>query len=441
MIENIDEKYPVTSGQTVIKKRGETYAVKDVRTGIHGEANEDLQELLLLCDGTRTVKEISEEISKGYEESQKEVEKKVKKSIEFLEDLHFLHFADQPGYAPLIIRDTDLEWPLDAAYLEITNKCNLKCTHCYKTAGAPLPEELSTKEWFSIIDELEDLGILTVAVTGGEPFMRADLFDILEYLAAHAISVNLFTNGTLITTECIEALKELNPEKVVVSIDGATRKTHERIRGRNTFDKTVESIANLVKNGLHVRSNTLIYTENIKELELLIKMLLDVGVREMIFDRFMEAGRGVENTELIPPLEVGKVVSDICSTFEKEAPQKIELKYTEDIGEQKTPYSFCGIGTSMMTVKADGDVVLCPVLSDPEFTAGNIKDAPLRELWESTIFQPFRECSLDDMVCHTCPHSTECRGGCKARVFQHYKTFCMPDPWMCAARGQKWPEK
>lgn len=439
----IDENmYPVTSGYVLIKKRGEASFVKDVKKGIEGKANDDLRELLLLCDGTKSATEIAEEVSKNYKESQKKVKKKVMKSIEFLEDLNFLDLIDHPVYTPLIVRDTHLEWPLDVAYVEVTNTCNLHCIHCYKTAGAPLSNELDTQEWYSIIDELKELGIITVAVTGGEPFMREDIFDMLEYITQNAIGVTIFTNGTLLTPDIIKNLKEINLEKVVISIDGATKETHERIRGKNTFDKTVETIAILIENGFKVRTNTVIYTENTTELEKLVDTLLGLGVHEMIFDRFMDTGRGEEHADLIPPLEIGKPISEQLKKFEKEAPQHFELKYTADIGEPGLHYSFCGIGTSMITVKANGDVVLCPVLSDPEFTAGNVKDTPLKELWlKSEIFRAFRECALDDTVCATCPHISECRGGCKARALQYYKTVCMPDPWMCATRGQQWPEK
>ncbi|MBU7026535.1 MAG: radical SAM protein, partial [Theionarchaea archaeon] len=198
----IDETlYPVTSGYVVIKKRGESSFIKDVKKGIGGKANDDLRELLLLCDGTKSAKEIAEEVSKTYKESEKDVKKKVMKSIEFLEDLHLLELADNPGYQPLRVRDTNLEWPLDVAYLEVTNACNLTCIHCYKKGGNPLSNELDSEEWMSIIDELKELGILTVAVTGGEPFTREDIFDIVEYIARNAISVNILTNGTLITPD------------------------------------------------------------------------------------------------------------------------------------------------------------------------------------------------------------------------------------------------
>jgi len=439
----IDETlYPVTSGYVVIKRRGESSFVKDVKKGIGGKANDDLRELLLLCDGTKSAKEIAEEVSKTYKEPEKDVKKKVMKSIGFLEDLHLLELADNPGYQPLHVRDTNLEWPLDVAYLEVTNTCNLACIHCYKKGGNPLSNELDTEEWISIIDELKELGILTVAVTGGEPFTREDIFDIVEYIARNAISVNILTNGTLITPDCIEKLKEINPEKIIVSIDGATKETHERIRGEGTFDKTVESIALLTENGFKVRTNTVIYTGNVTEVEQLVRMLLGLGVQEMIFDRFMDTGRGGEYADLIPSFEIAKTISEQLSAFEKEAPQNLELKYTADIEELDLHYSFCGIGTSMVTIKANGDVVLCPVLSGPEFTAGNVKDTSLKELWlNSNIFQPFRECTLDDTVCKNCLYKSDCRGGCKARVFQYYNKVCMPDPWMCATRGQKWPVK
>jgi len=434
--------YPVTSGHVVIKKREKAHFVKDVRKGIEGKANDDLRELLLLCDGTRTVKEILEELSQDYEEPEKEVKKKMMKSIEFLEDLHFLDLKDQPGYVPLIVRDCEMEWPLDVAYLEVTNKCNLRCIHCYKTAGDPLSEELSTEEWCSAIDKLKELGILTIAVTGGEPFMRDDIFSILEYITRNAISVNVFTNGTLITEDNIKKLREIYPERVTISIDGATKETHERIRGKNTFEKTMESIALLTENGLKVRSNTVVYTGNVHELEQLIRLLLGLNVHEIILDRFMDEGRGKDQEHLIPPLEMGKRVAEHCSAFEKETPQDIVLKFTPDVERSDLPFSFCGVGTSMVTIRANGDVVLCPVLSGPEFTAGNLKDTSLKDLWlKSDIYQSFRTCSLDDMACKTCPDKSECRGGCKARVFQYYGKVCMPDPWMYATRGQKWPDK
>jgi radical SAM protein with 4Fe4S-binding SPASM domain len=435
-----DSDYPITSGKVVIKKRGEKYVIKDTKTGTQGKANEDLRDLLLLCDGTRTVQEVAEKLSGNFEESFKEVKKKVVKSLEFLEDLHFLQIQETSGYAPLLIRDADLEWPLDLAYLEVTNSCNLRCIHCYKKAGESLNEEMSTQEWVSIIDELKELGVMTLAVTGGEPFMREDIFDILEYAASQCIGVNIFTNGTLITEEVVTALNRINPEKVMVSIDG-TREPHEKIRGKNTFDRTVKGIHLLTENGIKVRSNTVIYTENVNDLESVIQLLLDLGVQEMILDRLINTGRGKEFAHLIPPLEIGEVVAKKCKTFEEKAPQRFELKFTGDIVEGETPYSFCGIGTSMVTVKANGDVALCPVLGSPECTAGNVKDTSIRELWEkSEIFQPFRNCNLDDMVCKTCSHSGECRGGCKARAFQYYGKVCMPDPWMCAVRGQKWPD-
>ena len=439
-----DEEYPVTSGGVIIKKRGSHYVVKDVTTGTQGKANEDLKDLLSLCDGTRTVAGIAEELSQDYEESPKKVKKKVVKSLEFLRDLQFIGVVDNPVYTPVVIRETKTEWPLDIAYLEVTNACNLKCIHCYKTAGTPLPQELDTEDWFRIIDELKELGVMTLAFTGGEPFLREDISQILEYASQNVMGINIFTNGTLITEDVIKILRKVNPEKIMVSIDGATKETHERIRGQNTFDKTVESINILTKNKFRVRSNTVLYTENIDELESLIEMLLDKGVTEMIFDRFMDAGRGGEYTTLIPPLEIGETIAQKCSKFEKEASQKVELKFTGDagdVGDELTPYSYCGIGTSMVTIKANGDVVLCPVLSGEEFTAGNVKDASLQELWEnSPVFTPLRKCQLDDIMCAACSGKDECRGGCKARVFQYYSTFCMPDPWMCATKGQKYPD-
>lgn len=430
--------YPTTSGKLIAKKQGDHYLIKDIKTGAHGKGNEDMIQLLLLCDGTRTVEEITAELSRDFEDPIKKMRKKTVKSIEFLKDLKFLESKDEKGYNPLIVRGNDLEWPLDLAYLEVTNTCNLRCIHCYKVAGEPLEGELSTEEWFSAIDTLKELGVITVAFTGGEPLMREDFFDLVAY-AGRDMGVNVFTNGTLLTEDVVKRLEEVQVEKVMVSIDGATAGTHEKIRGKDTFERTMRGVSLLVKHGVHVRSNTLIYTENAPEIETLIRTLRDLGVKEMIFDRFMEVGRGRGMGALMPPLEVGETLSEVVRRFEG-TPDQFELTFTPDMGgrEEEKIYSFCGVGTSMVTIKANGDVVVCPVLSGPEHTAGNIREDSLRKVWlESEVFQPFRDCTLDDTVCGACPDKSECRGGCKARVFQHYQKVCMPDPWMCAVRGKK----
>ncbi|MBU7029456.1 MAG: radical SAM protein [Theionarchaea archaeon] len=435
-----EEEYPVTSGNVIIKKVRDFYRIIDVKTGTAGKANQDLRDLFVLCDGTRTVREILEELSKNYREPRPKVKEKVIKSIEFLEGLNFLSLNHTPQYTPLVIRESDMEWPLDIVYLEVTNTCNLDCIHCYKHAGPPLHNELSTDEWCSIIDHLKEIGVVELAVTGGEPLMRDDIFSILEHAARNAMWLKLFTNGTLINEETVQKLKEIGVEEIMVSIEGATKETHELIRGKDTFEKVIKSISLLIENGMKVRSNTVLYTENIPELENLVQLLLDLKVQDMILDPLMKWGRGEDKDNLIPPMEIGKKVAELLKKSEIEGKKIFELKFTSDIQNQDPNFSFCGIGTSMCAITANGNVCLCPALYGPEFTAGNVKDASVRELWlESKIFQPFRTCKTDDMQCKTCPSKLDCRGGCKARVLQYYGKVCMPDPWMCVTQGQKWP--
>lgn len=432
--------YPTTSGHVVIKKSGDFHIIKDVKKGIRGAANQDLRDLLILCDGTRTIKEILGELSRNYREPQKNVKKKMIKSIEFLEDLHFLELKDSPLHVPLIIRDTNMKWPLDIVYLEVTNTCNLNCIHCYKEAGSPFHDELSTQEWLAIIDQLKEMGVVELCITGGEPLTRDDIFSILKYGADNTLETKLFTNGILLDEESVHMLKDIGVGEIMVSIDGATKETHEMIRGKNTFDKTIAAISLLTEAGMRVRSNTTLHIHNVSELDALVSMLLDLKVQNMVFDSFMNSGRGKYHEDMIPPMDIGKIIRETFGKSKRKNPGTFELKFTSDIQNQDPSFSFCGIGTSMCTIKANGDVCLCPVLSDPEYTAGNIRCSPLRDMWlESDIFLPFRTCKVDDMQCRTCQAKFECRGGCKARVIQFYGKPCMPDPWMCVIRGQDWP--
>ena len=138
-------------------------------------------------------------------------------------------------------------------FWNITNKCNLACAHCYISAGAGSDgrEELSLEEAKAFIDDLADMKIPLLMFTGGEPLVRADLWELAEYAAARGLKTAMSTNGTLITKEIASKIKAVGIEYVGVSLDGAKAETHDAIRNQpGSFKKAVEALKNCVELGL-----------------------------------------------------------------------------------------------------------------------------------------------------------------------------------------------
>ena len=114
---------------------------------------------------------------------------------------------------------------------DFTHKCNLNCKHCYSNSGAVREEELTTKEALAVVDQLADAGVTALAFSGGEPLTRKDFFEVATHAADRGLYVSVATNGTLLTKENVQKLKQAKVNYVEVSIDGATAKTHDEFRG------------------------------------------------------------------------------------------------------------------------------------------------------------------------------------------------------------------
>ena len=133
--------------------------------------------------------------------------------------------------------------------LEITRKCNLRCIHCYLAAGHAGNSKLTMQEIKELLKSVKDLGGISVAIGGGEPLMRDDCIEIIEYAASQDLLISLGTNGTLIDEELAKVLSDL-PIKIQISLDGAHKTTHDRVRGEGSFDLTVKGIDNLINEGM-----------------------------------------------------------------------------------------------------------------------------------------------------------------------------------------------
>jgi len=156
---------------------------------------------------------------------------------------------------------------------DFTHKCNLSCKHCYSNSGAVNEEELTTQQALAAVDQIADAGVTALAFSGGEPLTRKDFFQVARYASDRGLYVSVASNGTLLSKENVQKLKEAKVNYIDVSIDGASAKTHDDFRGvPGTFDKAVAGLKNCVEADLCVCIATTVGKNNMAELPAIIDL-------------------------------------------------------------------------------------------------------------------------------------------------------------------------
>jgi AdoMet-dependent heme synthase len=330
-------------------------------------------------------------------------------------------------------RDFFFQWHL-------TERCNLRCTHCYQAGGRT--DELSTDEALGFIDEaattvadwseLYGLSFLPAFnITGGEPLLRPDLFILLEELKERKIDVHLLTNGTLVDKRSADRLRKAGIATVQVSVEGG-EPVHDGIRGRGSFRAALAGVKNLVDVGLEVTLNMTLSRHNAGSVGEMVALAENSGARRLGFSRLVPAGRGrtllaeglareevAELYQRIFSLETGKVK---LVTGDPVAAQ-LQLPTTGDCGE--TPQGGCAAGLFGITVAADGTVMPCRRLPLP---IGNIKRDSIRAIWASSeILTRLRSRERYQGKCRRCDRWALCRG-CRAIAYAHAGDFLGEDP-------------
>lgn len=317
----------------------------------------------------------------------------------------------------------------------LTERCNLKCRHCYQT-GRNI-QEMAFPEIKDAINEIADT--LTAwkdiygmdfsssfNITGGEPFLREDLFVILDEINSRGFETYLLTNGTLINKEKAGKLAELGIKGVQVSIEGP-EKIHDSIRGKNSFSSSVKGIRNLLEAGLTVTMNVTLSSLNALHFEDMFRLSSALGVQKLGFSRLVPSGTGKTMVrEMLSSERVKELYNNIFSvnaggvktvTGDPVATQSKIKRRDNDNGD--IPLSGCAAGISGLTILPDGTLLPCRRLPIP---IGNIRNDSLRELWAtSDVLNDLRDRSRYKGRCGTCSRWAHCRG-CRAIAYAYSGT-------------------
>jgi len=321
----------------------------------------------------------------------------------------------------------------------ITRQCNLKCKHCYsESVEEPHPDELNTEEAKRVIKEMADAGARLLIFDGGEPLMRADLYELIETAGKSGLRPLLGTNATLIDDNTAKRLKDAGLKAVAVSIDGVNAESHDEFRGiPGTFADTLEGINALHKAGIPFQVAPCIHSDNFGQLSSISGLGKELGaVACEVFD-YIPSGRGGDalNLELTTGQRI-ELVREIIKLQREDdemvyrligIPQywvEVEKTVPEDEVLMKFVRSCCGAGTRYACVMYEGTVYPCMVLQK---IAGNVREKPFDEIWYSSdVFNTLRDRDALEGKCGLCDYRHLC-GGARCKVFEETGSLTAED--------------
>lgn len=314
---------------------------------------------------------------------------------------------------------------------ELTYACNLQCVHCLSSSGRRDPRELSTEEAKRVIDELAEMQVFYVNIGGGEPTIRRDFFEIVDYAIGRGIGVKFSTNGAFITAERAQRFADTDYLDIQISLDGTDAATNDAIRGPGSYDMAMRAMEHLrAANFGPFKISVVATRHNVDQLDDFKALADDFGA-QLRLTRLRPSGRGATTWHELHPtnaqqrqiydwlLEHGSNVLTGDSFFHLNAFG----------GDTLDGLNMCGAGRVVCLIDPIGDVYACPFAIHEEFHAGNVR-APggFAHVWRhSDLFTELRE-PHSAGACASCEFYDACGGGCMAAKFFTGIPMDGPDP-------------
>ncbi len=307
--------------------------------------------------------------------------------------------------ALLVSRSSRAFIPL-TAILELTHRCNERCVHCYVVQPTGPSHELSTAEWADLLGQMAKEGTLEVTFSGGEVFLRPDLFDLLEEARRLHFSLKLSTNATLVGHKEAQRLADLKPWEVGVSLYAANDHVHDAITGvPGSFHRTVEGIRTLTERGVRVKIRSVLMRENVGEEEALRELAQRLGVSFAQDPLLTPRSDGsTENlAHRLDPTQLKRALeAQADRIFANDDPARWEA-----LREDKMRSYMCKAGINFCSVGPDGRVLPCVQF---QLVAGRVTEQPFAEIWRSApLFQKLRGTVQGDIpACRACEVAPLC---------------------------------
>ena len=313
---------------------------------------------------------------------------------------------------------------------ELTYACNLQCVHCLSSSGQRDERELSTEEAKKILDDLRDLQVFYINIGGGEPMVRRDFFELLEYSVANGIGVKFSTNGAFIDEEKARRLAAMDYLDIQISLDGVDAATNDAVRGEGSYDMAIRAMENLkAANFGQFKISVVVTRHNVSQLDQ-FKALADHYGAQLRITRLRPAGRGADTWHELHPTNGQQ--REIYNWLLKHGENVLtgdSFFHLNALGESLPGLNMCGAGRVVCLIDPIGDVYACPFVIHDEFKAGNVRDeGGFAKVWkQSDLFLSLRE-PQSAGACASCGAFDACQGGCMAAKFFTGLPLDGPDP-------------
>ena len=313
-------------------------------------------------------------------------------SIAYFLHLNFSRYTNRFFPAPLLVN------------LEITKRCNLRCIHCNihetpETHSNIKPKELSTAEVKKLADSLKSFGTAYIGICGGEPFLRKDIFQIIDYINNIGLGLHISSNGTYITKEVAKRINDSGLNAISISLDAVTPEIHDKIRGvEGAFDKAVSAIKNVVdyKKHTQVGISPIITNLNLDELPQLVDLAKDLGVDAVRFQPW-HVSLGHKETEEMLNIR-GSRLEDLDNVIEEIIEKtkrygiytntRVYLRGIRNYFEDMKGINIeCFAGSFFCNISSIGDVFPCAFIP----AIGNIREEPFDMIWNTQRFNEVRK--------------------------------------------------
>ncbi len=337
---------------------------------------------------------------------------------------------------------------------EVTRSCNLNCVHCRASSErGPYKGELGTGKSLAVLDEIARTGRPIVILTGGEPLLRKDVFDLARHGTGLGLRMVMATNGTLISPEITEKMSDSGIQRVSISLDGQDAASHDRFRQvQGAFDGALAGIEELRRAGIEFQINTTVTRHNLDQVKAILDLAVRLGAAAHHLFLLVPTGRARDLADQeIEALEYERLLHWFYA-MRDQVPLHLKatcaphyyriLRQEAHARGQKVDFETYGLdavtrgclgGTAFCFISHEGIVQPCGYL---EINCGDLRESTFDEVWEgSPVFRNLRDFSLYEGKCGRCEYLRVC-GGCRARAYEATGNYLAEEPLCSYAPGR-----
>lgn len=327
---------------------------------------------------------------------------------------------------------------LTELFVEVTNECLQGCIHCSSCASTQNYDYIQLNNLYDLIDQSIDLGLRSFTISGGEPMLYPDLLSLIKYIKERNLVFSLYTCGVVrdslgafvpVSDELVQSIADWKPEKVVFSLHG-TKEVHEKISAiSGSYDLTVLSIKKVLRLGIPVELHFVPMTVNVTEIEGVVRIARDLGIKKLSLLRLVMQGRCLN--DLMLPNSYGLKIKQTVDYLERKYPE-MSIRLGGPFNCVTMSGKGCSAARDKLLISATGEIFPCEAFKSLKGSRPNIYTARIADVWAGDkLLNDIRKLDETGIInCSSCLYFQACGGGCPGeRMLLNGSVGQGPDPW------------